>query len=80
MPLYIRSDEAKALAEEYRNLSGAATITDAVCDALRRAIEAEQAKLSLRDLVAPAQARLAALGPIDPEFDMRAAADETEGA
>lgn len=79
MALYIRDPEVDALAEEVRRLTRAKTKTEAVRDAL-------EARLAQARSAAPGPARFArslamadALGPGDPEFDMKAFTDELWG-
>ncbi len=86
MPLYIRDDAVDALAEEARRLTHAKTKTEAV----RRALEAqiavakarppqksmEEREKHFREGLAALQDRVAAMGPNDPDFDMKTFMDE----
>ncbi|WP_299568029.1 MULTISPECIES: type II toxin-antitoxin system VapB family antitoxin [Roseobacteraceae] len=76
MPLYIRDDKVDELAEQVMQATGAKTKTDAVRQALQAALAAKLDKIPLADRIAPIQARLAALGPVDPDFDMKSFTDE----
>lgn len=76
MSMHIRGDEIIELAETYERLCGAPSKAEAVRIALRKAIAAEKAKKPLKDQIAPLQDELAALGPFDPSFDMKAFTDE----
>lgn len=76
MPLYIRDDDVDELAEQVRRAIGARTKTEAVRQALQDALEAKLNRTSIFDRIKPLQARVAELGPVDPDFDMKAFTDE----
>jgi antitoxin VapB len=76
MPLYIRDDEVDALATKLQRETNAPSKTEAVRTALLHELERNRARKPLRDRIALLQARYAALGPSDPNFDMKAFTDE----
>ncbi|MER8367187.1 type II toxin-antitoxin system VapB family antitoxin [Mesorhizobium sp. M0119] len=76
MPLYIRDDEVDALAAKLQRETNAPSKTEAVRTALLHELERNRARKPLRDRIAALQARYAALGPSDPNFDMKAFTDE----
>ena len=76
MPLYIRDDKVDDLAEQVMRATGAKTKTDAVRQALQAALEAKLKQAALADRIKPLQARVTELGPVDPDFDMKAFTDE----
>lgn len=76
MPLYIRDDKVDDLATRFMKLSGAKTKTEAVRMALTAQLAAEQARKPLLDRLEPLLQRADALGPSDPEFDMKRFTDE----
>jgi len=76
MPLYIRDDEVDDLAKQLVRVTGARTKTDAVRQALQDALENSRDRVPLLDKIRPLQARVADLGPVDPDFDMKAFTDE----
>ncbi|MCX8508329.1 MAG: type II toxin-antitoxin system VapB family antitoxin [Rhodobacteraceae bacterium] len=79
MPLYIRDDSVDALAGQLVKLTGAKSKTDAVRGALIAQIEAMRSRKSLLERLKPLQDRTAALGPVDPDFDMKRYMDEMWG-
>lgn len=79
MAMHIRGEEIDQLAEEYQKLTGAKTKADAVRSALRRAIREETERAPLCERVGSFQDDLAALGRIDPAFDMKRFTDEMWG-
>jgi antitoxin VapB len=80
MPLYIKDDEVDALATELQALSGARSKTEAVRTALKDAIERKRdRKTTIRKAIAEAQRRVAAMGPRDPDFDMKEFMDDLSG-
>ena len=80
MPLYIKDDEVDDLANELQRVTGAATKTEAVRTALKDAIERKRdKKTTIRKAIAEAQRRVAAMGPRDPDFDMKKFMDELSG-
>jgi antitoxin VapB len=76
MALFIRDPEVDALAEEVRRLTKAKTKTDAVRQALQARLAAARRALPLKERLARAQALADAMGPGDPDFDMKAFTDE----
>lgn len=76
MPLYIRDDEVDALATKLQRETNAPSKTEAVRTALLHELERNRARKPLRDRIAVLQAKYAALGPSDPNFDMKAFTDE----
>ena len=76
MALYIRDPEVDRLAEEIQRLTGAATKTEAVRQALKNEVAQARRALPLRERLARAKAMSDALGPSDPAFDMKAFTDE----
>ncbi|MGA2791920.1 MAG: type II toxin-antitoxin system VapB family antitoxin [Roseiarcus sp.] len=79
MPLYIRDDEVAALARKVQGLTKARTVTDAVRSALEHEIERERNKLPPSARLARSVAMAAAMGPVDPDFDMKKFSDEMWG-
>ena len=79
MPLYVKSDDVAALAEQYREIIGAASKTEALRLALTRQIAAERRATPLTDRIAALQDDVARLGPTDPDFDAKAFLDEMWG-
>lgn len=79
MPFYIRNDEAGRLAEEYRALTGLSSKSDAVIDALRRAIADRRDVIPLAERVETVIEIGRRLGPCDPAFDMKRFSDELSG-
>lgn len=79
MPLYIRDDKVDALAEQVMRLTGAKTKTDAVREALQAALDAKLNQTSIFDKIKPLQSRVAELGEVNPDFDMKKFTDEMWG-
>lgn len=79
MALFIRDDEVDALASELQKVTKAATKKDAVRLALRNELERTQRRRPLLAVVEEFQQRVAALGPTDPDFDMKRFTDEMWG-
>lgn len=79
MPLYIRDDKVDDLANQLVQATGAKSKTEAVRKAIQTALDAELNQTSLLDRIKPLQARVAALGPVDPDFNMKAFTDEMWG-
>lgn len=75
MPLYIRDDGVDDLAERLRKATGARTKTDAVRNALTAHLEAIRTAVPLAERVHALQARVDALGPVDPAFNAKAFSD-----
>jgi len=75
MALFIRDPEVDALAEQVRVITKAKSKTEAVRAALEaRLAEARRAR-PLRDRLTRAKALADAIGPSDPDFDMKAYTD-----
>lgn len=79
MPLYIKDDEVDLLAAELQSISGARSKTDAVRTALQNEIERKRKEIPLIERMAKLQARVDAMGPLDPDFDMKKFSDELWG-
>lgn len=79
MALYIKDDEVDALATELQALSGARSKTEAVRTALKDAIGRRRKEIPLIERIAEIQKRVAAIGPGDPDFDMKKFSDELSG-
>lgn len=79
MPLFIRDDEVDALAGEVQKLTKARTKTEAVRRALQNELARTRKMLPLRERLARAKALADAMGPSDPNFDMKAFTDEMWG-
>ncbi len=79
MALFIRDDEVDALATELQKVTKAATKKEAVRLALRNELDRTQRKRPLLAVVGELQQRVAALGPGDPDFDMKRFTDEMWG-
>ncbi len=75
MPLYVRDDDVLALAVELQRLTNAPSKTEAVRQALRHEIERMRQALPLRNRLARSQALAEAIGPSDPDFDMKSYTD-----
>jgi antitoxin VapB len=79
MSLYIRDDEVDALARQLQSAIKAPTKTEAVRIALKRELERTNAVLPLRERIKKFQDAASALGPRDPNFDMKKFMDEGWG-
>ena len=79
MPLYIRDEDVADLARKVRSLTKARTITDAVRSALKHEVERATVEGPRSARLGRAKAMIAALGPSDPDFDMRRFRDEMWG-
>jgi antitoxin VapB len=79
MPLYIRDDEVAALARKVQGLTKAKTVTEAVRTALEHEIAREREKSPPSARLARSIAMAAAMGPVDPDFDMKKFADDMWG-
>ena len=79
MPLYIKDDEADALAAKVKELTGAANKTEAVKMALRHEVECAARQTPLRERLQTAWRIVDALGPAEPDFDMKRFTDELWG-
>jgi antitoxin VapB len=76
MALYIRDPEVDRLVAEVQRLTKTATKTEAVKNALKKEIAAANADVPLIERIKALQDRVAALGPRDPDFDMKKFSDE----
>ena len=75
MPLYIKDPDVAEMAEALRKLTRARSKTEAVREALKRALEAAtrpSRAQGLREAMAIAQR----IGPFDPAFDSKRFSDE----
>ncbi len=79
MALFIRDARVEALAEEVRKATNARSKTEAVRNALTAQLAATRRALPLRERLKRSQAMADALGPFDPDFDMKAFTDEMWG-
>ena len=75
MSLYIRDAKVNELAAKVMRRLGTKTKTEAVRLALENELKRTDEMLSLAERVKPLQARIAALGPNDPDFDEKAFMD-----
>lgn len=76
MALFIRDDRVDALATELQRVTKAPSKKEAVRIALQNELGRARRLTPLVDRLAKAQAMIAAMGPSDPEFDMKAFTDE----
>lgn len=76
MPLFIRDDEVDALAEEVQRLTRAKTKTEAVRRALEAQIREARRALPLQERLGQARALADAMGPTNPDFDMKRFTDQ----
>ena len=72
---YITNDTVDALVEQYMLVTGTGTKAEAVRQALQDALNNHERR-SLAERIKPLQARIAKLGPVDPNFDMKSFTDE----
>ncbi len=79
MALFIRDPEVDALAEEVRKLTKTKTKTEAVRRALRAQLQEARRALPLSERLERAKALADAMGPGDPDFDMKRYTDEMWG-
>ena len=79
MPLYIKDDEVDALATELQSITGAPSKTEAVRTALKDAIGKRRKQAPLIARIKEIQDQVAAMGPRDPDFDMKKFTDEMWG-
>ena len=78
MALFIRDDEVDALATELQKATRTGTKKEAVRQALKNELERAQQR-RLADTLVDLQDRVAAMGPDDPDFDMKKFTDEMWG-
>ena len=79
MALFIRDDEVDALAEEAKALLKAPSKKEAVRQALEEIVRQHKEKLPLRDRLQRSMDLARAIGPKDPDFDMKKFMDEMWG-
>lgn len=79
MPLFIKDDAVDDLAKQYQKLIGADTKTEAVRDSLRKSLEALKQEKTLTERIAAIQDKADALGPSDPDFNLKKFTDEMWG-
>lgn len=79
MPLFIRDDTVDALASELQKALKTPSKTAAVRQALANELARSRQKLPLRQRIAKSQAMAAAIGEVDPDFDLKAFSDEMWG-
>ena len=79
MPLFIRDEEVDALADELKRVTKASSKTDAVRRALRDALDRETSRKPLLERLEPVLEKADAMGPNDPDFDMKKFTDEMWG-
>ena len=79
MPLYVRDDDVDALANELQKLTKARTKTEAVRKALQHELSLVRNAIPIEDRLAEVMAMADAMGPGDPNFDMKAYMDEMWG-
>lgn len=76
MALFIRDDEVDALATELQKITGAATKKEAVRTALKHELGRTKRRNRLDERFMRAMALADAMGPSDPDFDMKQFTDE----
>ncbi len=76
MPLYIADPQVGNLAREVQHALKARTLTEAVRTALQHEMERARAILPLKERIRKCQDEYAALGPDDPNVDLKAFFDE----
>ena len=79
MPLYIKDDEVDALATELQSITCAPSKTEAVRTALKDAIERKRDRKAMIARIAEIQKKVAAMGPRDPDFNMKEFMDDLSG-
>ena len=79
MAHYVKDTEVDHLAEEVRTAYGLKTKTEAVRIALRRALEAPDARVTRRGRLGALQAEVRRIGNPDPDFDEKAYTDRMWG-
>lgn len=76
MSLYIRDESVDALAVQVQKLSKAPNKTEAVRRALQNELRRMQENVPLRERIRKIQENVKAIGPDDPNFDMKTFTDE----
>jgi antitoxin VapB len=79
MPLYIKDQDVADLARQVQIATKAKSLTDTVRTALQKEIIQIEKAQTLEEKLAPIKAMVAALGPSDPNFDMKKFTDEMWG-
>lgn len=79
MALFIRDDAVDNLAAEVQKALKVSTKKEAVRRALQNELDRVRRERSPTRTIADLQARVAALGPGDPDFDMKRFTDEMWG-
>jgi antitoxin VapB len=79
MALFIRDDAVDALADELKQALNAPSKKDAVRTALQHELDRVRRKGSFSERIKRAQAIADAIGPSDPDFDMKKFTDEMWG-
>lgn len=79
MALYIRDDEVDVLARQVQDATNAPTKTEAVRIALRNELERVRTAEPLEMRIRRIQDAVKAMGPNDPDFDMKTFTDELSG-
>jgi antitoxin VapB len=76
VPLYIADAEVGNLAREVQQILKARTLTEAVRTALQHEMERARTIVPLKDRIRKCQDEYAALGPDNPNIDLKAFFDE----
>jgi antitoxin VapB len=79
MALYIRDDEVDALARRVQQVTNAPSKTEAVRTALQNELERARNSVPLKERIRRLQDEVKAMGPDDPDFDMKKFTDELWG-
>ena len=79
MALYIRDNEVDVLARQVRDATNAPNKTEAVRIALQNELERARKAVPLRERIKELQDAAKAMGPDDPDLDMKAFMDELSG-
>ena len=76
MALYIRDDEVDALAKQVQVATKASSKTEAVRSALKHELERVRKEVPLKERIRKYQEAARAMGPDDPDLDMKEFMDE----
>lgn len=76
MPLYIRDETVDDLAIRYQKVTGAASKTAAVRNALIEGLKQYQNVPPLKERIAELQIQADEIGPVDPGFSMKKFSDD----
>ena len=79
MALFIRDEEVDALAGELKEVLKAPSKKDAVKTALQNELQRARRERTFSERIKRAQAMADAMGPSDPNFDMKKFTDEMWG-